>query len=279
VPTLGVFLENDTIPLVVSLHMSCGAVVPWSKNHENPETMAKILQGAADGLAYLHSQDPPVIHGSIHPNNILVNDEGEAVLCDFGIDRLLQAAHDSYFSIRPGANWRYMAPELFTVTGALRPTEASDIYALAMAFMTIVTCRPPFLEYDNDFDSSSASQEGKRPSKPDTMMALTTSQADTLWVLLTSMWDHDSSARPSAMSVYDYLKWRLRPHRVGMPLDPSTGNKRNPRARTVSSVTPQKRAPFSVDNGVTTNKPLGRGQHRARVFSVPSMPKLEALAE
>lgn len=160
-----------------------------------------------------------------------------------------------------------MAPELFTVTGALRPTEASDIYALAMTFMTIVTRRPPFSEYDNDFDSSSASQEGIRPSKPDEMIALTKSQADTLWVLLTSMWDHDSSARPSATSVYDYLKWRLRPHR--MPLDPSTGNKLNPRARTVSSVTPQKRAPFSVDNGVITNKPLGRGQRKFFQFHLP----------
>jgi hypothetical protein len=43
VPTLGIFLENDTIPLVVSLHMSCGAVVPWSKTHENPETTARIV--------------------------------------------------------------------------------------------------------------------------------------------------------------------------------------------------------------------------------------------
>lgn len=55
IPTLGIFLENDTIPLVVSLHMSCGAVVPWSKNHENPETMAKIVsRNSAPVLLYLY---------------------------------------------------------------------------------------------------------------------------------------------------------------------------------------------------------------------------------
>jgi hypothetical protein len=41
--TIGIFLENDTIPLIVTLYMPCGAVIPWFKDYGSPETMIKIV--------------------------------------------------------------------------------------------------------------------------------------------------------------------------------------------------------------------------------------------
>jgi len=240
--------------------------------------MRKILQGAADGLAYLHSQDPPAIHGNIHPNNVLINAEGEAVLCDFGIGRLRHAVHDSSFTIRASGKWRYMAPELFTETGALRPTEASDIYALSMTFLTIVTGRPPFSEHGSYFGHSSASHKGIRPPKPEEMIALTKNQADSLWVLLTSMWDDDPSARPRGTFVYDYLKRRLQSDRVGMPVDSTGTVKLKSRTRTMSVMTASTAQQLPFDDRAVPAKPPGnlhRAKNRPRVFSVPSTPRLE----
>lgn len=41
--TLGIFLENNTIPLVVSVYMSYGSVIPWLKDHGTPETTTNIV--------------------------------------------------------------------------------------------------------------------------------------------------------------------------------------------------------------------------------------------
>lgn len=194
-----------------------------------------------------------------------------------------------------------MAPELFAETGALYPTEASDIYSLAMTFLAIVTLRPPFSEYRSDFTGSSALQKGVRPSRPEEMVSLTKSQADSLWVLLASMWDHEPSARPRGTSVYDYLKWRLRPHGGIMPSHQPTGMKLNPRARAMSSVMPPKLPTLPLNNGAIPTKSVGMFDRahrkrspvpisdpvalicdwldRSRVFSVPLTPKLESLIE
>lgn len=198
----------------------------------------------------------------------MINAEGEAVLCDFGIGRLRHAVHDSSFAIRAGGKWRYMAPELFTETGALRPTEASDIYALSMTFLTIVTGRPPFSEHGSHFIRSSASHKGMRPSKPEEMIALTKNQADSLWVLLTSMWDNDPSARPRGTSVYDYLKWRLWSHRVGMPVDSTGAIELNSRTRTMSAMMPSRPQQSPFDNGAVPAKPPGN-LDRAKSNSTP----------
>lgn len=143
-----------------------------------------------------------------------------------------------------------MAPELFTEAGVLHPTEACDIYALAMTFLTIVTRCLPFSEYDNGLCGPSALQKGMRPSKPEEMIALTKGQADSLWILLMSMWDHEPSARPRVTSVYDYLKWKLRPHRVSARSESPTGITLNSRTRTMSTtIRPQ----LSLNNGIVNS--------------------------
>ena len=45
----------------------------------------RIAQGVADGLAYLHSQG--IFHLDVKPDNILLDDEWRAKLCDFGTSR------------------------------------------------------------------------------------------------------------------------------------------------------------------------------------------------
>ena len=49
-----------------------------------PEPLLKrYLRQIADVLDYLHSQNPPVIHSDIKPGNIIINQQGNAVLIDF----------------------------------------------------------------------------------------------------------------------------------------------------------------------------------------------------
>ncbi|KIO24141.1 hypothetical protein M407DRAFT_213258, partial [Tulasnella calospora MUT 4182] len=91
----------------------------------NPQfsRLEKLLQ-TSRGLAYLHSQSPPICHANIKPENILVNDRCEAALTDFGLSQLfVELGIDG-----PKGGPDYMAPELFEA-GNPKPSPESDVYA------------------------------------------------------------------------------------------------------------------------------------------------------
>ena len=67
-----------------------------------------IATGIAHGMAYLHSQDPPVIHRDLKPENILVDDGYVAKLADFGTSREADLEKTMEFAGTP----MFMAPEM-----------------------------------------------------------------------------------------------------------------------------------------------------------------------
>ncbi len=81
------------------------------------------------GVAYAHQH--LIVHRDIKPSNIIVNDEGEPKLLDFGIAKLLDAEHaDEHTQTHFRAfTPEYAAPE--QVTGG-HVTTASDVYSLGV---------------------------------------------------------------------------------------------------------------------------------------------------
>ena len=62
-----------------------------------------------NGLQYAHSHQPSIIHRDIKPANILVSEEGNAKIIDFGIARLGQS-HNTRTGFVMGS-YQYMSPE------------------------------------------------------------------------------------------------------------------------------------------------------------------------
>ena len=89
------------------------------------EDVAILGLSAAQALAYAHRCG--VIHQDVKPANLLVDEEGNLHLADFGIAALLQGA--DYVSSSGGTH-RYMAPEMQNGRGIASP--ASDQYALGV---------------------------------------------------------------------------------------------------------------------------------------------------
>ena len=92
-----------------------------------------------DGLDYLHSQDPPIIHRDIKPNNLKLTSRGNVMLLDFGMAKETSGNTLGMRSVF-GYSRRYSPLEQIEGTG----TDArSDIFSLGATVFHLLTGKPP----------------------------------------------------------------------------------------------------------------------------------------
>jgi Tol biopolymer transport system component/predicted Ser/Thr protein kinase len=101
-------------------------------------TLEQVLHWAdqlGSALAYMHAQNPPVIHRDIKPQNIKLTPDNDVVLVDFGIAKAADASQNTAtgaLGFTPG----YAPPEQY---GAGRTGPYSDQYAFAATLFTLLT--------------------------------------------------------------------------------------------------------------------------------------------
>jgi hypothetical protein len=92
-------------------------------------------------LEYLHKQTPPIVFRDIKPSNIMLNNEGQIKLIDFGIARLFNPAK-SKDTVAMGTVG-YAPPEQY---GKGQSEPRSDIYALGATLYHLITKHDPLKE-------------------------------------------------------------------------------------------------------------------------------------
>jgi serine/threonine protein kinase len=93
----------------------------------------------ASALVYLHGRDPPVRHGDLKPANVMLDDDGNAVLLDFG---LATASMTTTLHARGGGcTPAYAAPEVQAGGGR---TTAADVFAFGLVLYEVWHGRPWF---------------------------------------------------------------------------------------------------------------------------------------
>ncbi|OQY31818.1 MAG: hypothetical protein B6243_08045 [Anaerolineaceae bacterium 4572_5.2] len=105
------------------------------------EESIRIINQIAEALDYAHKKG--MIHRDIKPSNVLINEEGEILLTDFGIARILSKGGTQLTAT--GAligTPAYMPPE--QGRGEKEITPASDIYSLGIIFYELLTGHVPF---------------------------------------------------------------------------------------------------------------------------------------
>ncbi|KAL7261146.1 hypothetical protein ACSBR1_006734 [Camellia fascicularis] len=104
----------------------------------NWEVRYKIILGTAEGLAYLHEESKlRIIHRDIKLSNVLLDEDFEPKIADFGLARLLPE-DKTHISTAIAGTLGYMAPE-YLAHGQL--TEKADVYSFGVLLLEIVTGR------------------------------------------------------------------------------------------------------------------------------------------
>jgi serine/threonine-protein kinase len=103
-----------------------------------PSKVGAIGAAVADALGYAHRRD--MVHRDIKPANVMFTEEGEPVLTDFGIARMMSLTGLTASGAMVGTP-AYMAPEIATGQSA---SAASDIYSLGVVLYEMATGRQPF---------------------------------------------------------------------------------------------------------------------------------------
>lgn len=97
-----------------------------------------IVLGIAKGLAYLHyGVQPAIYHRDIKATNILLDDQMNAYVCDFGLARM-SVEGESHLTTRVAGTHGYLAPE-YALYGQL--TEKSDVYSFGVVLLELMSGR------------------------------------------------------------------------------------------------------------------------------------------
>ncbi|KAL9423588.1 hypothetical protein AB3S75_035637 [Citrus x aurantiifolia] len=113
----------------------------------------KIALDVASALAYLHDQCAPrVLHRDVKPSNILLDDDFNAYLSDFGLSRLLGTS-ETHATTGVAGTFGYVAPE-YALT--CRVSDKADVYSYGVVLLELISDKkaldPSFSSHGDGFN-------------------------------------------------------------------------------------------------------------------------------
>jgi len=146
VPLLGYCARGDERFLIYE-HMHHGSLEMWLRDRENSTPKAigwpdrlRICLGSARGLMFLHHGFVPhVIHRDMKSSNILLDENMEPKISDFGLARII-SAYDTHVSTIVAGTLGYIPPE-YALT--MKCTAKGNVYSFGIVMLEVLTGRPP----------------------------------------------------------------------------------------------------------------------------------------
>jgi serine/threonine protein kinase len=138
------FIENDCFYLVMEYIEGVTLETRLNAAQGRPLDVLQSVEWGlqiADVLAYLHTQEPPIIFRDLKPSNVMLLPDSSIKLIDFGIARLFQPGASKDTSLLGSVG--YSPPEQF---GKGQTDARSDVYAFGATLHHLLTGRDPSLQ-------------------------------------------------------------------------------------------------------------------------------------
>ena len=208
----------------------------------------RFLHDVAMGLAYLHEQEPPIIHQDIKPDNVLIDNRGNYLITDFGISAKARSTlRKSMGNVKSGGTIAYMAPERFGKDNT--PIKASDIWSLGATLFELLTGDAPFGEHGGVLQKSGADVPDLTGNWSPELKEIVT------LCLLKETWD-----RPTALQLVESTEKYLKEKKITIKPEqqpenvPKTKKERDTQGKPVPDGDSRKEAPV-IPNEKSDTKP------------------------
>ncbi|KAG8833190.1 hypothetical protein FRC17_011189 [Serendipita sp. 399] len=182
-----------------------GDVARFLEQHGTTLTLdqkAALWKGIVEGVDYLHNFNPIVVHGDLKPANILLDENGNPRICDFGLARLMLEECGSGMTTTTAhtGTERYLAYELVASNDIVMPTVESDIHALGCIGLDVIFLRSPYSDRKNNarghifFDIRQGAPPAVHPGDlKDT--------EEEFWNIISSCWNRNPTERPRTVEL------------------------------------------------------------------------------
>ena len=223
--------DFDGRPYLIMPYCSKGAASNLPEDVDET-TVWRFIRDVATGLAYLHGKTKPIIHQDIKPANILIDNDGNFRIADFGLSK--EARHSfsaqSARALSAGSP-AYMGPERFSANP--KPIMASDIWSLGASLYDLLMRELPFCGFGGGMMNSGA-----------VVPEITADYSDELKETVQACLAKETWERPTTQELADYANAHLKGKIITPPWKERLGNIEKPKQVEPKAPDPKKTQPF-----------------------------------
>ncbi|OAX32429.1 WD40 repeat-like protein [Rhizopogon vinicolor AM-OR11-026] len=218
VPLLGIAYFEHPLPALVSQWMPSRTLYIFLEKQATTltaPTKVGLAKGIAEGLNYLHSEN--VVHGDLHPENVLVGDSGNPCLAGFGLATIIWDTESQLTATTAGLNFdsRWRAPEVIGIEHSPeRPTFKSDTYSFGSVMFFVISGDIPWKEKKHAHQICVALSKRATPVRPHNI-------SDNHWDLIQRCWSWAPEDRPRYGEVIKCMnQFRIDDSQIYSPITP-----------------------------------------------------------
>ena len=135
------YAEHEKRPYLVMKYIEGETLkARLSRGALNAAEITQVVDAVGSALAYAHRQG--ILHRDIKPSNVLINNDGQMYLADFGLARIAQAGESTLSSDSIMGTPQYISPE--QARGDKDLDSGTDIYSFGVMMYEMVVGQVPF---------------------------------------------------------------------------------------------------------------------------------------
>ncbi|KAG8921056.1 hypothetical protein FRC02_000473 [Tulasnella sp. 418] len=200
-PLIGYWLSPEPSEIsLITPHYKNKTIRKYTKGKEYNYKL-KILHQVAQGLQYLHNKS--IVHHDLKGTNVLIDDDGNARLIDFGLS-FNPTKQKTCTSSNISGDCRWLPPEVVLRnlrTQPYKPKQSVDIWSFGCLLLEVLSESDPWNRYplsmvNNEIPTRMRPEHNEKPGNKDEYL-VHPQVSEFMWKVCDKCWNYDESKRPS----------------------------------------------------------------------------------